>query len=201
MPRYEHLGTLASTTATAAKTSLWKALSRLCQSAENVKCRPISLEFISREPQSNFRKRKKNSSSLGYVLHKAWNQAFSQKCSDGKEMYKKAWCTRKVVLRNKPFAFLSFSLPSPLLKLPNCSGLLLEQLLRLFRALQTSDVLHTIVSRGDWLGKPANIKVENNGAVVYVGSSLTVHNPLFFVHKLWLNKLMQCFYWSVSSKW
>ena len=39
-------------------------------------------------------------------------------------------------------------------------------------------------SRGDWLGNPANIKVENNGAVVYVGSSLTVHNPLFSVHKL-----------------
>ena len=41
-----------------------------------------------------------------------------------------------------------------------------------------------IVSRGDWLGKPANIKVENNGAEVYVGSLLTVHNPLFFVYKL-----------------
>jgi len=41
-----------------------------------------------------------------------------------------------------------------------------------------------IVSRGDWLGKPANIKVENNSAAVYVGSSLTVRNPLFFVHKL-----------------
>ena len=40
------------------------------------------------------------------------------------------------------------------------------------------------LSRGDWLGTPANIKVENNGAVVYVGSSLTVHNPLFSVHKL-----------------
>ena len=42
----------------------------------------------------------------------------------------------------------------------------------------------TVVSRGDWLGNPANIKVENNGAVGYVGSSLTVHNPLFSVHKL-----------------
>ena len=42
----------------------------------------------------------------------------------------------------------------------------------------------TIVNRGDWLGNPANIKVENNGAVGYVGSSLTVHNPLFCVHKL-----------------
>ena len=100
----------------------------------NVKCRPISLELISWEPDSNFRKRKKNSSSLVYVLHKAWNQAFSHKCSDGKEMYKKAWCTCEVVLRNKPIAFLSFSLPSPLLKLPNCSRLLLAQLLRLFRA-------------------------------------------------------------------
>ena len=30
----------------------------------------------------------------------------------------------------------------------------------------------------------SHIKVKNNGAVsvVYVGSSLTVHNPLFFVH-------------------
>ena len=34
-----------------------------------------------------------------------------------------------------------------------------------------------IVSRAGWLGNPANIKVEDNGAVGYVGSSLTVHNP------------------------
>ena len=47
-----------------------------------------------------------------------------------------------------------------------------------------------IVSRGDWLGKPANIEVDNNGAVVYIGSSLTMHDPLFFIYKLWLNKLM-----------
>ena len=32
--------------------------------------------------------------------------------------------------------------------------------------------------------KGAKIKVGNNGAVGYVGSSLTVHNPLFFVRKL-----------------
>ena len=45
-----------------------------------------------------------------------------------------------------------------------------------------------IVSRGDWLWKPANIKGENNGAVVYVGSSLTVHNPLCFVANCdWIN--------------
>ena len=46
----------------------------------------------------------------------------------------------------------------------------------------------SIDSTGGWLGNPANAKVENNGAVVYVESSLTVHNALFFVHKLWLKK-------------
>ena len=49
---------------------------------------------------------------------------------------------------------------------------------------ELEQVVHTIVSRGDWFGNPAKIKVENNGAVGYVGSSLTVHNPLFPVHKL-----------------
>ena len=29
-------------------------------------------------------------------------------------------------------------------------------------------IILIIVSGGDWLGKPANIKVENNGAVGYV---------------------------------
>ena len=42
---------------------------------------------------------------------------------------------------------------------------------------RVSSLNHCIVSRGDWLGNPANIKVENNGAVGYVGSSLPVHNP------------------------
>ena len=50
-------------------------------------------------------------------------------------------------------------------------------------------------------GKHQIKNVENNGAVVYVGRSLTVHyeNPLFFVHKLGLNKLMRCFYILVSK--
>ena len=111
------------------------------------------------------RKRKKNSSSLVYVLHKTWNEAYSRRSravGDGKEMYKNAWYSCKIVVF---LTFLTFSLPS------------------------RPGRRHDIVSRGDWLWKPANIKVENNGAVVYVGSSLTVHNPLFFVHKLWLNKL------------
>ena len=43
--------------------------------------------------------------------------------------------------------------------------------------------IQIIVGRGDWLGKLANIKVENV-AVFYVGNCLTVQNPLFFVYKL-----------------
>ena len=43
----------------------------------------------------------------------------------------------------------------------------------------------------DWLGHPTNIRVEYNAAVGYVGSSLTVHNLLIPVHKLWPNKLVQ----------
>ena len=54
-------------------------------------------------------------------------------------------------------------------------------------------MLHTIVSRGDWLGKPANIKVENDGVVVYVGSSLTVPNPLFSVHKIMTEQINAMF--------
>ena len=43
----------------------------------------------------------------------------------------------------------------------------------------------TIVSRGDWLGNPASIKVENiYGAVGYVGISLTVRNPLVFCSQI-----------------
>ena len=62
-------------------------------------------------------------------------------------------------------------------KIVSVSSLFLRQELLTF-------VFVTIVTRGDWLGTSANIKVENNGAVVYVGSSLTVHNPLFSVNKL-----------------
>ena len=56
------------------------------------------------------------------------------------------------------------------------------------------ELRRTMIIRGDWLWKPTNIKVENNGAVIYVGSSLTVHNPCFFVLKFWINKLIPCFY-------
>ena len=36
--------------------------------------------------------------------------------------------------------------------------------------------------------------------LVYVGSSLKVHNPLFSVGKFLWNKLMKRFYWSIQSK-
>ena len=56
----------------------------------------------------NFRERKRNSSSLVYVLQKNLQLGIftSQSCKDGKEMYKKVLCTCKVVvLLNKPIAF------------------------------------------------------------------------------------------------
>ena len=61
-----------------------------------------------------------------------------------------------------------------------------------------------IVSRGNWLWKVANIKKKKektSGTAVYVGSSQTVYNPLFFVHKLRWNKVMRRFYSSERSKW
>ena len=48
-----------------------------------------------------------------------------------------------------------------------------------------------IVSRGNWFWKVA---------VVYVGSSQTVYNPLFVVHKLWRNKVMGRFHSWARSK-
>ena len=60
-----------------------------------------------------------------YIEKKKLGIFTSKSCKDGKEMNKKAWCTCKVVvLRDKPIAFLTSSLPSPspspltLLKLP-----------------------------------------------------------------------------------
>ena len=59
----------------------------------------------------------------------------------------------------------------------------------------------SIVIRGEWLWKAANINDKDNSAAVYVVSTLKVHNPLFSVGKLLRNKLMQRFYWSIQSKW
>ena len=72
-----------------------------------------------------FRERKRDSSSLVYVLHKTCNQAFSRhsRASTVKKCTKKRGARgacKVVVLRNKPIASLTSSLPSPssLLKVP-----------------------------------------------------------------------------------
>ena len=81
----------------------------LCQLLAN----PPGVEFL--DTISKYRKRNKISSLLIYVLHKTRNQACSRRsrAKTGREMYKKAWCTCKVVvLLKKPIVFLTFSLPS-----------------------------------------------------------------------------------------
>ena len=60
--------------------------------------------------------------------------------------------------------------------------------------------LQQLVVAIDWLWKAANIKDKKKTAAVYVGSSITVHNPWFFVHKWKRNKLMPRFYWSIRPK-
>ena len=59
----------------------------------------------------------------------------------------------------------------------------------------------TIVSRGDWLWKAANIKNVNSSAVGYVGSSRHSTILCFSALKLWRNNFMRCFSWSLRSKW
>ena len=73
---------------------------------------------------SKFRKRKKISSLLGYVLHETWNWAFSRpsRAVTVKKSTKKLDARAKVlVLPIERSAFLTFSLPSPSrdLKVPN----------------------------------------------------------------------------------
>ena len=60
-----------------------------------------------------FRERRKNSSSLVYVLHKAWNQAFSRR---SRAVTAKKCANWKSVIHVQS-CFLAFSLPSSLLKL------------------------------------------------------------------------------------
>ena len=83
-----------------------QSLSWLFQLAYFVKCKRILLELNSYQlyPSSW---REWILSLLVYVLHKMWNYAF-----DGREMYKKAWCTCKVVvLPCQAIAYLTFSSP------------------------------------------------------------------------------------------
>ena len=60
-----------------------------------------------------------------------------------------------------------------------------------------------IVNRGDWLGSPANIKVANKDAKIYVGRSAILHNLLFCPQTLCMNYVTNTFLLvssSISSK-
>jgi len=60
-----------------------------------------------------------------------------------------------------------------------------------------------IVSRGEWLWSPANIKRANKDVKLYVGRSTTMHNILFCVHALCMIYVINTFLLvssSVSSK-
>ena len=73
------------------------------------------------------------------------------------------------------FLFFSGTRMEMSLSKPAISGVMIEPLESLERQRKWDDVpvrlpfaFHPfIVSRGDWLWKPVNIKVENNGAAVY----------------------------------
>ena len=74
-------------------------------------------------------------------------------------------------------------------KMENVPLLKISPLIKIPPKLADRNLYHPgliIVSRGHRLSKPANTKVENNGAVV--GSFLTLHNPLllllFFFSKI-----------------
>ena len=82
-----------------------------------VKCRRTLLDLNSQAPyRSTVRGIKfRRCLFIVYVLRKTRNQACSRRsrAKTGREMYKKAWCTCKVVvLLIKPIVFLTFSLPS-----------------------------------------------------------------------------------------
>ena len=94
----------------------FQSLFRLFQFAENGKCRRISLELISWGAHSSVEREK--------VIRRRLFTSSIKLAIRHFQMYKKAWCTCKVVvLRNKLIAFLTSSLPSPssLLKLANYS--------------------------------------------------------------------------------
>ena len=66
------------------------------------------------------------------------------------------------------------------------TSLLLKSLIFTFPSDTCQSQRILLVEETSYESRPrtSKFKVKNNGAVVYVGSSLTAHNPLFFVHKL-----------------
>ena len=96
--------------------------SHLLQFAENVKCRKISLEVISWGSYSSLERERKIRRCLFTSSIKREIRYFHELVVQRRQwnvQKKKVWWTCKVVLLNKPIAFLTFSLPSPtsLLKL------------------------------------------------------------------------------------
>ena len=80
----------------------------------------------------------------------------------------------------------------------SCSGFLLERReffkLKLFRKHpEKLNLALNIVNRRDWLGSPANIKGTNKDAKIYVGRSTTLHNLLFYAHKLCISYITNTF--------
>ena len=88
---------------------------RLLQLIYFVKCKRVLFEPNSYEPYSSSERERKFCRRLFTSSIKSEIRHFpSWLCSGCKEMYKKAWCTcRVVVFTIQPIAFLSFSLSSP----------------------------------------------------------------------------------------
>ena len=86
--------------------AFFQTLSRLFQSAENVKCRQVSLELISCGPQSNLEGERK---IRRHLLTSSIKREIRHFHVIVVQMYKKACCTCEVVfLLNKPIALLAF---------------------------------------------------------------------------------------------
>ena len=86
--------------------AFFQTLSRLFQSAENVKCRQVSLELISWGPQSNLEGERK---ILRHLFTSSIKREIRHFHVIVAQRYKKAYCTCEVVfLLNKPIALLEF---------------------------------------------------------------------------------------------
>ena len=101
--------------------AFFQSLSRFLQLIYFVKCKRALFEQNSYEPYSGSERERKFSCRLFTSSIKSEIRHFlSWSCSDCKEMYKKAWCTcRVVVFTIQPIAILTFSSsPSWHLKVP-----------------------------------------------------------------------------------
>ena len=86
--------------------AFFQTLSRLFQSAENVKCRQISLELISWGPHSSLERERKTRRRLFTSSIKREIRPFHVIVV---QVYKKACCTCEIVfVLNKPTALLAF---------------------------------------------------------------------------------------------